>query len=87
MTSTRALVLALPLLTGAVLPSAAQQWNPRTEVYGLTGDLQPRCRKTLVYPSSRGGVLFPVGRKWAAVVDFGIGVAPVHMEFRWTKRP
>ena len=83
MTRTRALVLALPLSTGAVLPSAAQQRDPRIEVYALTGIYSPGFGRHRFSPQAGAGVLFPVGPKWAAGVDLGIVVAPVHRKFRY----
>ena len=79
----RTLVLALLLSAGAVLPSVAQQRDPRIEVYGLTGIYSPGVGRDRFSPQAGAGVLLPVGRHWAAVVDFGIGVVPVHSKFRY----
>lgn len=77
------LVFALLLWTGAALPSVAQQQDSRIEVYGLTGIYSPGVGRDRFSPQAGAGVLLPVGRRWAAVVDFGIGVAPVHRKFRY----
>ena len=74
----RTLVLTLLLWGGAPVPSVAQQREPRIEVYGLTGIYSPSVGRERFSPQAGAGILLPVGRRWASVVDFGIGVVPVH---------
>lgn len=75
--------LAFVVLAAAASPLVAQQREPRVEAYGLTGVYSPCIGRDRFSPQAGAGVLLPVGRKWAALVDFGIGVVPVHTKFRY----
>ncbi len=77
------IALALVVFTAPASPLVAQQREPRVEVYGLTGLYSPGVGRDRFSPQAGAGVLLPFGRKWAAVVDFGIGVAPVHTTYRY----
>ncbi|MXY67471.1 MAG: hypothetical protein F4Y47_02760 [Acidobacteriia bacterium] len=75
--------LVIVVLAAAASPLVAQQRKPRVEFYGLTEVYSPGVGRDRFSPQAGAGVLIPVGRNWAAVVDFGIGVVPVHTKFRY----
>ena len=74
-------LLAFLLLTGTT-PSAAQQREPRIEVYGLAGAYATEVDGGLLKPEFGSGVLVPLGSKWAALVDFSVGLERLN-EYMW----
>ena len=57
----------LGLLVAAVAP--AQQAEPRFELYGLSGFYSTGTRWAPFQPQAGAGVLVPLGRDWAVLVD------------------
>ena len=57
----------LVLLVAAVAP--AQQAEPRFEFYGLSGFYSTGTRWTPFQPQAGAGVLVPLGRDWAVLMD------------------
>ena len=57
----------LALLVAAVAP--AQQAEPRFELYGLSGFYSTGTRWAPFQPQAGAGVLVPLGRDWAVLVD------------------
>ncbi len=57
----------LALLVAAMAP--AQQTEPRLELYGLSGFYSTGTRWAPFQPQAGAGVLVPLGRDWAVLVD------------------
>ena len=71
------LALAFLLLPVATSPSVAKQREARFEVYGLSGLYSRGIEWAPFTPQVGAGVLLPIGRKWAALVDASVGVTRV----------
>ncbi|MDE0629849.1 MAG: hypothetical protein OXH99_25905 [Bryobacterales bacterium] len=69
-----ALLFALLLVLVATSPAVAQQREASVEVYGLSGVYSTGIEWAPFTPQAGAGVLLPIGRKWAALLDVSASV-------------